>query len=88
MAEAKAKTAKLNQSQQRTVELEAKITHLTGLVTSANTDKQKALTEMKDKYLRELTKLEGVKDAKIKVLKKKAEDAELKGFKEGKAAYI
>ena len=43
---------------------------------------------MKDKYLRELAKLEGVKDAEINVLKKKAEDAEQKGFKEGEAAYI
>ncbi|XP_028082365.1 uncharacterized protein LOC114283686 [Camellia sinensis] len=88
MAEAEAKTAELNQSQQRTAELEAEITRLTGLVTSADTDKQRALTEMKDKYLRELAKLEGVKDAEIKVLKKKAEDAELKGFKAGEAAYI
>ena len=88
MAEAEAKTAELNQSQQRTAELEAEITHLTRLVTLANTDKQRALTEIKDKYLLELAKLEGVKDAEIKVLKKKAEDAELKGFKEGEAAYI
>ncbi|GMP73123.1 hypothetical protein CsSME_00030967 [Camellia sinensis var. sinensis] len=88
MAEAEAKTAELNQSQQRTAELEAEITRLIGLVTSANTEKQRALIEMKDEYLRELAKLEGVKDAEIKVLKKKAEDAELKGFKEGEAAYI
>ena len=43
---------------------------------------------MKDKMVRELAKLEGGKDAEINVLKKKAKDVELKGFKEGEAAYI
>ena len=66
MAEAEAKTAELKQEQVRTVELEAEVTRLTGLVASADADRQRALTEMKDKYLRELAKLEGVKDAGIK----------------------
>lgn len=88
MAEAEAKTAELKQEQVRTAELEVEVTRLTGLVASADADRQRALTEMKDKYLRELAKLEGVKDAEINLLKKKAEDAEVKGFKEGEAAYI
>ena len=88
LAEAAAKTAELKLEQVRTADLEAEVTRLTGLVSSADVVRQRALTEMKDKYLRDLAKLEGVKDAEINVLKKKAEDAEVKGFKEGKAAYI
>ncbi|XP_028068070.1 uncharacterized protein LOC114270697 [Camellia sinensis] len=88
MAEAEAKTAKLEASQQKTAELEAKVTRLTGLVTSANADKQRSLTVMKDKYLRELTKLEGKKNAEIAELQKKADDADAQGFKEGEALYI
>ena len=53
MAEAEAKTAELEASQQKTAELEAEVTRLPGLVTSANADKQRSLTVMKDKYLRE-----------------------------------
>ena len=88
MAEAEAKTTELRQSQAKMAELEAEITRLTGLVTSANSDKQRALTEMKDKHLWELAKLESTKDAEINDLKKKADDAEQKGYKEGEAAYI
>ena len=58
MAEVEAKTTELKDSQRRTAELEAEVTRLTGLVTSANVDKQKALTMIKDKYLRELAKLQ------------------------------
>ena len=88
MAEAEAKPTELKQSQAKMAELEAEVTRLTGLVTSANSDKQRALTEMKDKHLWELAKLESTKDAEIKELKKKADDAEQKGYKEGEAAYI
>lgn len=88
MAEANAKMAELKEHRQKTAELEAEVTRLTGLVTSAEADKQRALTVMKDKYLRELVKLEGKKDAKIAELKKKADDANAEGFKEWEALYM
>ena len=65
MAEANEKAAELKKSQQKTVELEVEVVRLTGLVTSADVDKQKALAVMKDKYLRELAKLEGKKNAEV-----------------------
>lgn len=80
--------AELKEQRQKTAELEAEVTRLTGQVTSAKADKQKALTVMKDKYLRELVKLEGQKNAEIDALKKKADDANTEGFKEGEAVYI
>ena len=43
---------------------------------------------MKDKYLRELAKLEGKKDAEIADLKKKVGDANAQGFKEAEGLYI
>ena len=43
---------------------------------------------MKDKYLRELVKLEGKKDTEIAELKKKVGDANAQGFKEAKGLYI
>ena len=88
MAEAEAKMAELEASQEMTTELEAEVTRLTELVTSANPDKQRSLTLMKDKYLRELAKLEGKKKAEITELEKKLEAAEDRGFKEGEALYI
>ena len=43
---------------------------------------------VKDKYLRELAKLEGKKNTKITKLEKKLEDAEDRGFKKEEALYI
>ena len=88
MAKAEAKSAELEASQQKTAELEAEVTRLTGLVTSANVDKQRSLTVMKDKYLREMAKLEEKKKAEITELEKKLEAAEDRGVKEDEALYI
>ncbi|GMP81038.1 hypothetical protein CsSME_00035888 [Camellia sinensis var. sinensis] len=88
MAEANEKAAELKVSQQKVAELETEVARLTGLVTSVDADKQKALAVMKDKYLRELAKLEAKKNAEITKLEKKLEDAEDRGFKEGEALYI
>ncbi|XP_028069734.1 uncharacterized protein LOC114272268 [Camellia sinensis] len=88
MAEAEEKTTKLKESKQKTAELKAEVARLTGLVTSANAEKQKALTVMKDKYLRELVKLEGKKNAEIAELTKKVNDANAEGFKEGETLYM
>ncbi|XP_028122413.1 uncharacterized protein LOC114319591 [Camellia sinensis] len=88
MVEANEKAAELKASQQKVAELETEVARLTGLVTSVDADKQKALAVMKDKYLRELAKLEGKKSAEITKLEKKLEDAEDRGFKEGEALYI
>ena len=43
---------------------------------------------MKDKYLRELAKLERKKNVEITELEKKVENAEDRGYKEGEATYI
>ncbi|XP_028064660.1 uncharacterized protein LOC114267797 [Camellia sinensis] len=82
LAEVEEKTTELKKFQQKMAELEAEVARLTGLVTSAEADKQKALIAMKNKYLRELVKLEGKKDAEIADLKKKGGDANATGFKE------
>ncbi|CAL5431935.1 unnamed protein product [Camellia sinensis] len=88
MVEVNEKTVELKKSQQKMVKLETEVAQLTGLVTSADADKQKALAVMKDKYLRELAKLDGKKSAEIEEPKKKAEDAEDRGYKEGETTYI
>lgn len=74
----KASLAELN------VEKEA----LRKLVHSVEMNKQKALAEKKDRYLCELTKLERSKNAEIKALEKKMEDAKNRGYAEGKQAYV
>ncbi|GMP36610.1 hypothetical protein CsSME_00008684 [Camellia sinensis var. sinensis] len=88
VADANTKTTKLNEAKQNMTELESEIAQLTELVNSAEADKQKALAERKDKYLRELVKLEKKKDVEITELQKKMEDAEDHGYKEGEATYI
>ena len=50
---------------------------------SADVERQKASIVMKDKYLRELLKLEKRKDAEINELKKSMGAAEKEGFKRG-----
>ena len=87
MKEAETKTAELAQSRQRSAELEAEVARLTGLVASADSDKQRAVTEVKDQYLWEMAHLESKKDAEIAEWKKKAEDASKEGFKEAEAGY-
>ncbi|XP_028082999.1 RAB6-interacting golgin-like [Camellia sinensis] len=88
MTEVEERTTELKESRQKTTELVAEVARLSELVTSAEADKQKALTMMKDKYLRELVKLEGKKDAEIAELKKKVDGANAEGFKEVKGLYI
>ena len=85
--EAEAKATELTQSQQRTADLEAEVTRLTGLVASADGDKQRAVTEVKDKYLWEMAQLETKKNAEITELKEKVEGASKEGFKEVEAGY-
>ncbi|GMQ00145.1 hypothetical protein CsSME_00047353 [Camellia sinensis var. sinensis] len=88
MADASAKAAELKEAQLKLVELESENKCLTKLVDATETDKQKALAEKKDRYLRELAKLERKKSAEITELQKKMEDAEDRGFKEREATYI
>jgi len=88
VAEADSKTIELNEAKQKMAELESEVARLTGLVNLDEADKQKALAERKDKYLRELAKLAKKKDAEIAELKKNADDAEDRGYKEGEATYI
>ncbi|XP_028106053.1 uncharacterized protein LOC114305130 [Camellia sinensis] len=70
------------------VELNIEMARLTGLVSSAEADKQKVAAVLKDKYLRELAKLEGKKNAEITEMEKKVEDVEDRSYKEGEATYI
>ncbi|GMP85516.1 hypothetical protein CsSME_00038635 [Camellia sinensis var. sinensis] len=88
MADAEAKTAELEQAKKQIAELQSENGRLTGLVSSAEAEKQKIAATVKDKYLRELAKLEGKKKAEIAELEKKLEGAESRGFKEGEALYI
>ena len=88
MAEADKKTAKLNEAKLKMAKLQSEVARLTGLVDLAEVDKQKALTELKDRYLRELATVEQNKKAKITELEKKIGDAEDRGYKEGEATYI
>lgn len=83
MAEAEAKAAELVEAEKRMAELEAENGRLADLVSSAEAEKQKAAIVMKDKYLRELLKLEKRKDAEISELKKNMEAAEKEGYKRG-----
>lgn len=83
MAEAEAKAAELLQAEKRMAELEAENGRLADLVNSAEAEKQKAAIVMKDKYLRELLKLEKRKDAEISELKKNMEAVENEGYKRG-----
>ncbi|XP_028112493.1 L-ascorbate oxidase homolog, partial [Camellia sinensis] len=88
LAEVTEKTAELEQARLQIAELKVENGRLTGLVSSAEAEKQKAVAVIKDKYLRELAKLEGKKNAEIEQLKKSADDAELRGYKEGETTYI
>ncbi|KAF5933799.1 hypothetical protein HYC85_029970 [Camellia sinensis] len=92
MAEAEAKSAALLQAEKRMAELEAENGRLADLVNSAEAEKQKAAIVMKDKYLRELLKLERRKDAEISELKKNMEAVDKggykRGFKEAEEAYV
>ncbi|XP_028067670.1 ankyrin repeat domain-containing protein 6-like [Camellia sinensis] len=88
VAEAEAKTAQLEQAKKQIAELQLENGRLTGLVSSAEAEKQKIAITVKDKYLRELAKLEGKKDAEIADLKKKVGDANAQGFKEAEGLYI
>ena len=83
MAEAEAKSAELLQAEKRMAELEAENGRLADLVNSAEAEKQKAAIVMKDKYLRELVKLERRKDAEIGELRKNMVEAEKEGYKQG-----
>lgn len=85
--DAEARAAELALSKQRSAELEAEVARLTGLVTSTESDKQRAMTEVKDKYLWEMAELENKKNTEISELKQKAEDAFKEGFKEAEAGY-
>ncbi|XP_028057494.1 uncharacterized protein LOC114261421 [Camellia sinensis] len=88
LAEAEQKTAELNEAKQKMVELEFEVARLTGVVNTAEVEKQKALTELKDYYLRELATIEEKKTAEITDLEKKIGDAEDRGFKECETTYI
>ena len=88
MAEVTKKTAKLEEAKKQLAELKFENGRLAGLVSSADAEKQKAAAVIKNKYLRELDKLEGKKKAEIEEMKKKLEGAETRGFKEGEALYI
>ena len=69
MAEAEAKTAELEEVRKQIAELRSENGRLTGLVSSAEAEKQKVAIEAKDKYLHLLAKIEKKKDTEITQLK-------------------
>ncbi|CAL5442359.1 unnamed protein product [Camellia sinensis] len=83
-AEAEAKSAELEQARKEMAELRGEVGRLTGMVSSAEAEKQKTAIVLKDKYLRELLKLERKKDAEIK---EKVKEADKQGFKRAEDAY-
>ncbi|GMP58739.1 hypothetical protein CsSME_00022301 [Camellia sinensis var. sinensis] len=87
VVDANAKATELNEAQLKLTELESENMRLTELVNAIEADKQEALAKKKDRYLRELAKLEKKKNVDVTKLKTKMEDAEDRGFKEGEATY-
>ncbi|XP_028076415.1 uncharacterized protein LOC114278547 [Camellia sinensis] len=84
VAEAEVKSAEVEDIKKQMAELQAENSRLTGLVSSAEAERQKAAIALKDKYLRELVKLERKKDAEIK---ESAKEAGKQGFKKAEDAY-
>ncbi|GMP40543.1 hypothetical protein CsSME_00010954 [Camellia sinensis var. sinensis] len=78
------KSAEVEDIKKQMAELQAENSRLTGLVSSAEAERQKAAISLKDKYLRELVKLERKKDAEIK---ESAKEAGKQGFKKAEDAY-
>ncbi|XP_028085780.1 uncharacterized protein LOC114286755 [Camellia sinensis] len=72
VAEAELKSAEVENIKKQMAELQAENSRLTGLVSSAEAERQKTAIALKDKYLRELVKLERKKDAEIKESVKEA----------------
>ncbi|XP_028060858.1 adoMet-dependent rRNA methyltransferase SPB1-like [Camellia sinensis] len=66
VAEAEVKSAEVEKIKKQMAELQAENSRLTGLVSSAEAERQKTAIALKDKYLHELVKLERKKDAEIK----------------------
>ena len=87
MAEAEAKSAELEEARKQIAELRSENGRLTELVSSAEAEKQKAALELKDKYLRELAKMEKKKNIEITQLKESIKGAEKQGFKKAEDAY-
>ena len=69
------KAAELEEARKQMAELQAENGRLTGLVSSAEAEKQKAAIALKDKYLRELVKLVKKKDSEISQRKESAKGA-------------
>ena len=70
VSDADAKVAELKEGKAKLTELESENARLAELVSMAEADKQKALAEKKDCYLRELAKLERKKNAELEEVKK------------------
>ncbi|XP_028086814.1 uncharacterized protein LOC114287615 [Camellia sinensis] len=87
VAEAEVKSAEVEDIKKQMAELQAENSRLTGLVSSAEAERQKAAIALKDKYLRELVKLERKKDVEISQVKENAKEAGKQGFKKAEDAY-
>ncbi|KAF5931654.1 hypothetical protein HYC85_027825 [Camellia sinensis] len=84
VAEAEAKSAELVGARKELAELRGEVGRLTAMASSAEAEKQKTAIVLKDKYLRELVKLERKKDAEMK---EKAKEADKQGYKRAEDAY-
>lgn len=81
-----AKDAKLNELKAQLDEVSTVRDQLVEQVCKVEKDTQKALANKKNRYLRELNKVKDTKKVEIKVLEKKMEDAEDRGYAEGEQA--
>ncbi|KAF5931622.1 hypothetical protein HYC85_027793 [Camellia sinensis] len=84
VAEAEAKSAELVEARKELAELRGEVGRLTEMASSAEAERQKTAIALKDKYLRELVKLERKKNAEMK---EKAKEADKQGFKRAEDAY-
>ncbi|XP_028106941.1 meiosis-specific nuclear structural protein 1-like [Camellia sinensis] len=87
VAEAEVKSAEVEDIKKQMAELQAENSRLTGLVSSAEAERQKAAIALKDKYLHELVKLERKRDAEISQVKESAKEAGKQGFKKVEDVY-
>ncbi|GMP84046.1 hypothetical protein CsSME_00037731 [Camellia sinensis var. sinensis] len=71
ITDADAKVAELKEVKAKLTELATENERLAELVNATGTDKQKAVTEKKDRYLRELAKLEKRKNTEVQELKRR-----------------
>ncbi|GMP84053.1 hypothetical protein CsSME_00037737 [Camellia sinensis var. sinensis] len=88
ITDADAKVAELKEVKAKLTELATENERLAELVNATETDKQKAVAEKKDRYLRELAKLEKRKNTEVQELKRRWRTPRTMVSKKGSAAKL